>query len=265
MDCKQAEERLYDWLQKALWPRDEVEGLEPVNAHLEGCPGCRARFDAGLDVMRRAGRAARNALGGEAPVAKAVAARGRSRAPRQGDWAHPVARGMTPADHDAHLSAHEEEFRALRAKLVGQERGEAHETVRRMRACARHWLKHRIAKVQEAQVAKGMILAVDEGRVNALREMSRSLGVRGSGRIVLRKGTAARFTAEDARRAGERLGVEWGRFSPEALARGMNVELEHQDVTGGDPLKTARVAVAHLRERPDYYERLAQAEGSSRT
>jgi len=39
---------------------------------------------------------------------------------------------------------------------------------------------------------------------------------------------------------------------------GMNSELEHQDVTGGDLVKTAKIALAHLREVPDYYSKLKQ-------
>ncbi len=34
---------------------------------------------------------------------------------------------------------------------------------------------------------------------------------------------------------------------------GMNVELEHQDVTDGSLSKTAMIAAAHLREIPNYY------------
>ena len=46
----------------------------------------------------------------------------------------------------------------------------------------------------------------------------------------------------------------------------MNVELEHgrrdplTDVTGDDPLVTAKIALAHLREMPDYYTRLSRME-----
>ncbi|MGH2380579.1 MAG: DUF5661 family protein [Candidatus Limnocylindria bacterium] len=53
----------------------------------------------------------------------------------------------------------------------------------------------------------------------------------------------------------------------EQLRRGMTVELEHgrrdplTDVTGDDPLLTAKIAIAHLREIPDYYDRLARMEG----
>ena len=39
---------------------------------------------------------------------------------------------------------------------------------------------------------------------------------------------------------------------------GMNVELEHQDVTEGSLVKTAMIAASHLREVPDYYTKLKQ-------
>ena len=50
------------------------------------------------------------------------------------------------------------------------------------------------------------------------------------------------------------------------LRRGMAIELEHgrrdslTDVTNDDPLLTAKIALAHLREMPDYYDRLARME-----
>ncbi len=34
---------------------------------------------------------------------------------------------------------------------------------------------------------------------------------------------------------------------------GMNVEMEHQDVTNGNVVKTAKIAAAHLTEKPNYY------------
>lgn len=37
---------------------------------------------------------------------------------------------------------------------------------------------------------------------------------------------------------------------------GYPVEMEHRDVTGGDPVATSRIVFAHLREVPDYYTRL---------
>ena len=69
-----------------------------------------------------------------------------------------------------------------------------------------------------------------------------------------------------ARRIGEKLGIDWTRFDAEELRRGMEVELEHgrrdpeTDVTGDDLLLTGKIALAHLNEFPDYYERLARME-----
>mgnify|MGYP003340137297 CR=1 FL=1 len=45
-------------------------------------------------------------------------------------------------------------------------------------------------------------------------------------------------------------------FSPTEFHLGMNTELEHQDVTHGNVVKTAKIAAAHLRENPKYYSLL---------
>ena len=42
-------------------------------------------------------------------------------------------------------------------------------------------------------------------------------------------------------------------FNPEEFHMGMNVEMEHQDVTNGNVVKTAKIAAAHLTEKPNYY------------
>jgi len=42
-------------------------------------------------------------------------------------------------------------------------------------------------------------------------------------------------------------------FNFEEFYKGINVELEHQDVTEGSLVKTAMIAAAHLRENPNYY------------
>ena len=77
-----------------------------------------------------------------------------------------------------------------------------------------------------------------------------------------------RFSAEEARSIGGRLGIEWAAnlFDVEQFRAGMDVELEHgtrdpdTDVTGDDPVLTGKIALAHLRELPDYYTRLARME-----
>jgi hypothetical protein len=80
-----------------------------------------------------------------------------------------------------------------------------------------------------------------------------------------------RFTAEQAREIGEKIGVEWAAapFDVEQFRMGLEVELEHgrrdpdTDVTGDDPITTGKIALAHLREFPDYYTRLARMEAEA--
>lgn len=45
-------------------------------------------------------------------------------------------------------------------------------------------------------------------------------------------------------------------ITPVQMAEGMAVEREHADVTRRGVLKTAKIAAAHICERPDYYKRL---------
>ena len=76
------------------------------------------------------------------------------------------------------------------------------------------------------------------------------------------------FTAEEARRVGEHIGIDWSMspFDVEQFRMGMDVELEHglhdaaTDVTGDDPVITGKIALAHLNEFPDYYTRLERME-----
>lgn len=76
------------------------------------------------------------------------------------------------------------------------------------------------------------------------------------------------FTAEDARDIGEQIGIDWASspFDVEQFRMGMNVELEHglhdlmTNVTDSDPLVTGKIALAHLKEFPDYYTRLDRME-----
>jgi hypothetical protein len=76
------------------------------------------------------------------------------------------------------------------------------------------------------------------------------------------------FTAEEARRVGEQIGIDWASapFDVEQLRMGMDVELEHglhdpsTNVTHDDPLVTGKIALAHLNEFSDYYTRLERME-----
>jgi len=73
-------------------------------------------------------------------------------------------------------------------------------------------------------------------------------------------------TTEEARRVGDEIGVDWSRFDLEQFRSGMDVEFEHgshdpqTDVTGDDAIVTGKIALAHMKEFPDYYERLARME-----
>ncbi len=81
----------------------------------------------------------------------------------------------------------------------------------------------------------------------------------------------ARFTADEARGAGEEIGIVWATsaFDVEQFRMGMDVELEHgardpeTNVTDDDVTVTAKIARAHLNEFPDYYTRLAEMEAEA--
>ena len=76
------------------------------------------------------------------------------------------------------------------------------------------------------------------------------------------------YTAEEARRIGEQIGIDWSSspFDVEQFRAGLDVELEHgahdpqTNVTGDDPITTGKIALAHLNEFPDYYTRLEAME-----
>ena len=74
------------------------------------------------------------------------------------------------------------------------------------------------------------------------------------------------FTAEEAKKIGEQLGIKWDKFDVEQFRVGMGVELEHgsvdsnTNVTDDDPLITGKIALAHLNELDDYYTRLEKME-----
>ena len=74
------------------------------------------------------------------------------------------------------------------------------------------------------------------------------------------------FTAEEAKKTGDSLGIRWDKFDIEQFRMGMDVELEHglrdpsTNVTNDDPVITGKIALAHLNEIPDYYDRLEEME-----
>jgi chromosome condensin MukBEF MukE localization factor len=78
-----------------------------------------------------------------------------------------------------------------------------------------------------------------------------------------------RTTLEEARRVGDEIGVDWSRFDVEQFRLGMDVEFEHgshdpqTDVTHDDPVVTGKIALAHMKEFPDYYVRLERMEAEA--
>ena len=74
------------------------------------------------------------------------------------------------------------------------------------------------------------------------------------------------FSAEEAKGIGEKIGIKWDKFDVDQFRRGMDVELEHglidpsTNVTNDDPVITGKIALAHLNEFPDYYDRLEKME-----
>ena len=74
------------------------------------------------------------------------------------------------------------------------------------------------------------------------------------------------FTTDRAKAIGDKIGVDWTSIPLEEFRVGLGVELEHgshdpqTDVTGDDPIMTGKIALAHLKEFPDYYTRLTKME-----
>jgi hypothetical protein len=74
------------------------------------------------------------------------------------------------------------------------------------------------------------------------------------------------FSIKEARQVGESLGINWNKFDVEQFRRGMQIELEHgrrnkkTNISNDDPVMTGKIALAHLKEYPDYYVRLAKLE-----
>jgi len=78
----------------------------------------------------------------------------------------------------------------------------------------------------------------------------------------------AGFTPDEAKAVADEIGIDFtaAPFDLEQFRKGMEVELEHgrrdpaTNVTNDDPKMTGWIAWAHLKELPDYYDRLAAME-----
>ncbi len=79
------------------------------------------------------------------------------------------------------------------------------------------------------------------------------------------------FTSAQAQDIALQIGIKWDavRFDLEQFRMGMDVEMEHgkrdpqTNVTNDDSLTTGKISLAHLREYPDYYTRLAKMENEA--
>ncbi len=77
------------------------------------------------------------------------------------------------------------------------------------------------------------------------------------------------FSLDEAKRIGDSLSVDWSHVDLEQFRMGLLVELEHgtkdpeTNLTNDDMGLTGKIALAHLKEFPDYYTRLATLEAEA--
>lgn len=79
------------------------------------------------------------------------------------------------------------------------------------------------------------------------------------------------LTAEEAETIGREIGIDWASspFDVEQFRSGLDIEFEHgshdpeTNVTNDDPTLTGKIAWAHLKEFPDYYDRLDAMEAQA--
>jgi len=69
------------------------------------------------------------------------------------------------------------------------------------------------------------------------------------------------YSIDDAYNASLILDIKFDKFTLEEFTDGINIELEHglrdknTNVTNDDLIKTAKIALAHLNEFPNYYNK----------
>ena len=69
------------------------------------------------------------------------------------------------------------------------------------------------------------------------------------------------YNINDAIYAANILGIKFNKFTPEEFLIGLNIEKEHglvnhlTNVTNDDIITTAKIALAHLNEFPNYYNK----------
>lgn len=72
------------------------------------------------------------------------------------------------------------------------------------------------------------------------------------------------YTADSAKALGNSLHVDWSKVDLNQFKLGLNVEKEHDDGSELDIVNSekelAKIVLAHLKEKPDYYTRLKKVE-----
>ncbi len=77
------------------------------------------------------------------------------------------------------------------------------------------------------------------------------------------------FNPDEARRIGDSLSIDWRHANLEQFRMGLHLELEYvartpeTNVTNDDMRLTGRIVLAHLKEFPAYYSRLATVEAEA--
>jgi len=75
-------------------------------------------------------------------------------------------------------------------------------------------------------------------------------------KVDIPKTAQKEFSKEEAKKIGDKININWDNYSLDEFHKGINIELEHKDVTVGDPEMTGKIAFAHIKEIPNYYELL---------
>ena len=68
------------------------------------------------------------------------------------------------------------------------------------------------------------------------------------------------MTNKELKALATRMKIDLNKVPLSEFKRGMAVEKEHSDITKGDPVKTAKIVRAHLKESNQYYKKLAKME-----
>lgn len=74
------------------------------------------------------------------------------------------------------------------------------------------------------------------------------------------------FSLVRAKKIGDVLGIDWRAFGVKQFQIGLEAELEHEardaqtDISHEEALNSGKIALAHLKEFPDYYTHLSAME-----